>query len=72
MLVSISMISLSVLFPKKPPYREPVPVDIESPINEINESDRIKVHTGVSIQIASTGMPRRSSKRARRAHNWKP
>jgi len=40
----------SKLFPKKPPYREPVPVDLESPINEISENERIKVHLGASIQ----------------------
>ena len=46
----------SKLFPKKPPYREPVPVDLESPINEINENDRIKVYLGASIQ-SITGQP---------------
>ena len=40
----------SKLFPKKAPYREPEPVDLDSSISEINESDRIKVHLGAEIQ----------------------
>ena len=46
----------SRLFPKKPPYRAPVPVDLESSIHEITENGRIKVHTSASIQ-SITGQP---------------
>mgnify|MGYP003959828853 CR=1 FL=1 len=46
----------SKLFPKKSPYRVPEPVDLESSIKEIDESDRIKVHLGTSIK-SITGQP---------------
>ena len=39
----------SRLFPKKAPYREPEPVDLESRIKEIEQSDRIKVYAGSTI-----------------------
>jgi len=39
----------SRLFPKKAPYREPEPVDLDSRIKEIEQSDRIKVYTGATI-----------------------
>ena len=38
------------LFPKKPPYREPVPVDLETPISEIDGNDRIRVYLNAAIQ----------------------
>jgi quinone-modifying oxidoreductase subunit QmoB len=44
------------LFPKKPPYREPVPVDLETPVKEIEESDRIKVYLDSSI-VSIDGAP---------------
>ena len=46
----------SRLFPKKPPYREATPVDIESRVKEIEASDRITVHLGASIERI-TGQP---------------
>jgi quinone-modifying oxidoreductase subunit QmoB len=38
------------LFPKKPPYRELQPVEIESLIAEVEANDRIKVHLGAKIE----------------------
>ncbi|NIM52672.1 MAG: hydrogenase iron-sulfur subunit [Gemmatimonadales bacterium] len=36
--------------PHRPPYREPETVDIKQRIAEIESSDRIKVHTGATIE----------------------
>ncbi|MHC4405446.1 MAG: CoB--CoM heterodisulfide reductase iron-sulfur subunit A family protein, partial [Planctomycetota bacterium] len=38
------------LFPKKPPYREPEPVDLESRVRQIHENERIKVCLGAEIE----------------------
>ncbi len=38
------------LFPKKPPYRDPEPVDLESRVNEIEQNERIKVYQGATIE----------------------
>jgi len=46
----------SAVFPKKPPYREPEPVDLEARIRQIDENDRIKVHCGTTIEKIS-GQP---------------
>ncbi len=46
----------SKLFPKKPPYREPQPVDLDSRIQQIEQDDRITVHTGAMIEKI-TGQP---------------
>ncbi|MHC4178761.1 MAG: FAD-dependent oxidoreductase, partial [Planctomycetota bacterium] len=46
----------SRLFPKKPPYREPEPVDLESQITEIDQDQRIKVYRGATIEGIS-GQP---------------
>jgi quinone-modifying oxidoreductase, subunit QmoB len=40
----------SKLFPKKPPYNQPVPVDIDAKIADIDANERIKVHLGAAIQ----------------------
>lgn len=37
-------------FPKKPPYRDLQPVDLESRIAEIEQNDRITVYTGATIE----------------------
>jgi len=39
----------SKLFPKKPPYRELEPVDLEARVNEIRGNERIKVYEGTEI-----------------------
>ncbi|NQT37507.1 MAG: hydrogenase iron-sulfur subunit [Planctomycetes bacterium] len=46
----------SKLFPKKPPYREPQPVDLDSRIQQIEQDDRITVYTGATIEKI-TGQP---------------
>ncbi|MFH1918836.1 MAG: hydrogenase iron-sulfur subunit [Planctomycetota bacterium] len=46
----------SRLFPKKPPYRELEPVDLESRVKEVEENDRIRVYTGAAIESIS-GQP---------------
>ncbi len=46
----------SRLFPKKPPYRDPEPVDLESRIKEIEENDKITVHIDAKIEKIS-GQP---------------
>ncbi len=46
----------SRLFPKKPPYRELEPVDLESRISEIERNDLIEVHRGATIERIS-GQP---------------
>jgi len=38
------------LFPKKPPYREPEPVDLESRVKEIEQHERITVYRGATIE----------------------
>ncbi|MFC1888684.1 hydrogenase iron-sulfur subunit [Thermodesulfobacteriota bacterium] len=48
--------SFSKLFPKKPPYRDPEPADVESRVKAIEESDRIKLHLGATIEKI-TGQP---------------
>jgi quinone-modifying oxidoreductase subunit QmoB len=48
--------NFSRLFPKKPPYRDPEPVDLESRIKEIEENDKITVHMGADIEKIS-GQP---------------
>jgi len=42
--------NFSRLFPKKPPYRELEPVDLQSRANEIEQDERIKVHLGATIE----------------------
>ncbi len=46
----------SRLFPKKPPYRELQPVDLESRVKEIEQHDRIKVYQAAAIE-SITGQP---------------
>jgi quinone-modifying oxidoreductase subunit QmoB len=46
----------SRLFPKKPPYRELEPVDLESRVKQIEQHDRIKVYQGAAIEEIS-GQP---------------
>lgn len=48
--------NFSHLFPKKPPYRDPEPVDLKSRIREIEENDKITVHLGAEIEKIS-GQP---------------
>ena len=48
--------NFSWLFPKKPPYRDPEPVDLESRIKEIEENDKITVYLGAAIAKIS-GQP---------------
>jgi len=38
------------LFPKKPPYREPQPTDIEARVAEIEQQERITVYLGAAIE----------------------
>ncbi len=38
------------LFPKKPPYSELEPVDLEARVREIEGNDRITIHTGATIE----------------------
>jgi len=42
--------SFSKLFPKRAPYRELEPVDIESPLRQIEQNDRINVYQGATIE----------------------
>ncbi|MHC4992938.1 MAG: CoB--CoM heterodisulfide reductase iron-sulfur subunit A family protein, partial [Planctomycetota bacterium] len=42
-------------FPKKPPYRELEPIDIDDRAREIEQSDRIRVYTGATIERISGG-----------------
>ncbi len=46
----------SRLFPKKPPYRELEPVDLESRVARIEQQERITVHLGATIEKIS-GQP---------------
>jgi quinone-modifying oxidoreductase subunit QmoB len=46
----------SKLYPKKPPYRELEPVDLEARIKQIEGNDRIKVYRGATIEGIS-GQP---------------
>jgi quinone-modifying oxidoreductase subunit QmoB len=46
----------SRLFPKKPPYRELEPVDLESRVQQIEQNDRIKVYRSATIESIS-GQP---------------
>jgi quinone-modifying oxidoreductase subunit QmoB len=46
----------SRLSPKKPPYRELEPVDLESRVNEIAQNERIRVYRGATIEETS-GQP---------------
>ncbi|MHC4696279.1 MAG: hydrogenase iron-sulfur subunit [Planctomycetota bacterium] len=46
----------SKLFPKKPPYRELEPVDLESRVQQIEQNDRIDVYKGATIESIS-GQP---------------
>ncbi len=48
--------NFSRLFPKKPPYRELEPVDLESKVKQIEQNDRIKVYQGATIEKIS-GQP---------------
>ncbi len=41
--------SFKRLFPKKPPYRDAETVDLTSRVQEIEANERIKVHTGATI-----------------------
>jgi len=43
-------------FPKKPPYRDPEPVNLESRIAEINQNEQIQVYTDATIKQIS-GQP---------------
>ncbi len=38
------------LFPKKPPYRDAEPVELESSIAELDQNERITVHRGAAIE----------------------
>ena len=44
------------LFPKKPPYRDLEPVDLQSRISQIEASDKIEVYVGATIERIS-GQP---------------
>ncbi len=44
------------LFPKRPPYRDLQPTDLEARVSEIESNERIKVHVGASIEKIS-GQP---------------
>jgi len=44
------------LFPKKPPYRDPEPVDLQSRVQQIEQNERIKVYKGATIEEI-TGQP---------------
>ena len=46
----------SKLFPKKPPYRDLEPVDLESKVRQIEQDDRITVYRGAAIEKIS-GQP---------------
>jgi len=46
----------SKLFPKKPPYRDLEPVNLESRVKEIEDNERIKVYLGATIERI-TGQP---------------
>lgn len=46
----------SRLFPKKPPYRELEPIDLESRVNHVEQNQRIKVYRGATIEGIS-GQP---------------
>jgi len=48
--------NFSRLFPKKPPYRDPEPIDLESRIKEIEENNKITVYLGAAIEKIS-GQP---------------
>jgi len=37
-------------FPKKPPYRDLEPTDLESSVREIEQNERIRVYTGATIE----------------------
>lgn len=42
--------SFAKLFPKKPPYRDPEPVDLEARIQQIEAHERITVYAGTTIE----------------------
>lgn len=44
------------LYPKKPPYSDLQPVDLETTVKQIEQESRIKVHLGAEIQ-SITGQP---------------
>ena len=48
--------SFAKLFPKKPPYRDPQPVELEARVRQIEENERIQVYTGATIESIS-GQP---------------
>ncbi|MFC1596407.1 FAD-dependent oxidoreductase [Planctomycetota bacterium] len=38
------------LFPKKPPYRDPQPVELQARVRQVEENERIQVYTGATIE----------------------
>ena len=42
--------SFSTLFPKKPPYRDPEPVNLAARVEQIEQNDRITIHKGSTIE----------------------
>ncbi len=46
----------SRLYPKKPPYQEAEPVDLAARVSELEQNERIKIHTGATIERI-TGSP---------------
>jgi len=44
------------LFPKKPPYRDPQPVELQARVRQVEENERIQVFTGATIETIN-GQP---------------